>query len=97
MKAFEEMRNRCRLDGLLGYLRWGEEVIPHPVLDPDAALEAFFSRIESLYPGMSRHEDRFYEAVMALAVNVEEAHFKAGFLSGFSLAQEIDRAAAENK
>lgn len=92
MREFEGLAARCKLDSVLGYMLWGEESVRCAGEDPEAALDIFWDEVEAQYPNVSRYDNRFFSIVTKLTGNVEEAFFKAGF----SLAQEIRRAAEEN-
>lgn len=97
MREFEGLASRCKLEKVLGFLLRGEEAAGCSGEDLDAALDAFWDEVEALYPNVSRRDDRFFSIAVKLAESVEEAAFRAGFLSGFSLSQEIIRAAAEKE
>lgn len=88
MKEFRELAERSRLNSLLDYILWGEGAAGGEQQDPETAVKAFRMEMEALYPEVSR-DDRFQDAVVRLTAAEEEAYFKAGFLAGFALAEEI--------
>ena len=94
-REFEGLTSRCKLDSLVQYLIWGEEPADDAPIDPDEAVNLFWDRVEALYPEVSRDDNRFFDIVLNLTHDVEAASFKAGFVAGFSLAQDIGRAAKD--
>lgn len=95
-REFEGLKSRCKLDSLVQYLLWGEEPEDNTPMDPDAAINFFWDIVETLYPEVSRDDDRFFDMVLNLTHDVEAASFKAGFVAGFSLAQDIGCAAKDS-
>ena len=90
MKRTEINANGCRLDAVLHFLLREEDETDQILREIEKVLDPFWDDVEALYPAVSRNDDSFFLLVTGLVVDIESASFKAGFLSGFSLAQEID-------
>lgn len=89
MNDYEGLEEKCRLDVVLHFLLREEDETERTLKEIEKVLDPFWDRLEVLYPTVSRNDDPFFLLVTGLVADIESASYKAGFLEGFSLANEI--------
>ena len=80
------------LDAILRFLLREEDGTERVLKEIEKVLDPFWDRAEALNPTFSRDDDPLFMLVTGLVSDVEDASYKAGFLTGFALAQEIENA-----
>jgi len=80
------------LDSALRFLLREEDGTERVLKEIEKVLDPFWDRAEALNPTFSRDDDPLFMLVTGLVSDVEDASYKAGFLTGFALAQEIENA-----
>ena len=78
------------LDAILRFLLREEDGTERVLKEIEKVLDPFWDRAEALNPTFSRDDDPLFMLVTGLVSDVEDASYKAGFLTGFALAQEIE-------
>ena len=80
--------NYSSLDTILHFLLREADGADEKLQEIEKVLEPFWDAVETLYPAVSRDNDRFFLLVTGLVSDIEDAVYQLGFRQGFSLAQE---------
>ncbi len=78
------------LDSALRFLLREEDDEERVLKEIEKVIDPFWDRAEALNPAFSRDDDPLFMLVTGLVSDIEDASYKAGFLAGFALAQEIE-------
>ena len=91
MSEFQEILNRAKLENLTAYLLCGTSSDEEFIADKEAALQKayadLFTRLEAMFPGADRHDDRLFHVILDFAVTQETLYFETGLLAGIRLYQ----------
>ena len=98
MRELAGFYERTKLDNLLRYLLWGEELEESAIEDFEKEIENSFEmlydQLEEIVPAFRREDDRINDALTNFTETQSGGYFKLGALVGFRLSRDLEAAYA---
>ena len=88
--SYRELQ-KGKLDAMLRFLLREEDSEERKQTKIEKVLDLYWDEAEALTPAISRNDDTLFMLIAGLISDIEDASYKAGFLDGFSLAQEMEK------